>query len=99
MPNAYWIVLFEDQPEMETHRRQNREAHLTFLKDHENRIKIAGGMRPMPGAPYCGDMWIVKGCNFDDVIDIVQKDPFYNPEYRSFRIFSWGKSIDKPVTL
>jgi hypothetical protein len=44
-------------------------------------------------------MWIVKGCDFEDVIDIVQKDPYYNPEFRRFRIFSWGKSLDKPITL
>ncbi|GAA6207026.1 hypothetical protein NBRC116601_03190 [Cognatishimia sp. WU-CL00825] len=99
MPNAYWVVLFEDEPEMISHRREHRDAHHAFLQENENRIKIAGNMRPMPGAPYSGGMWIVKGCDFDDVIDIVQKDPLYNPQYRSFRIFSWSKSDDKLVTL
>ncbi|MDC0736794.1 YciI family protein [Cognatishimia sp. SS12] len=99
MPNAYWVVLFDDAPEMIAHRREFGAAHLEFLKRNENRIKIAGGMRPMPGAPFCGGMWIVKSCDFEEVVDIVQQDPYYNPKYRSFRILSWGKAIDKVVSL
>ncbi|MGH1465018.1 MAG: DUF6524 family protein [Cognatishimia sp.] len=60
---------------------------------------IASYIRSMSGEAFSGGVLIVKSCNLEDVLHFIQKDPLYDPQYRSFRIFSQRTPGGKGVTL
>lgn len=95
-----WAVIFDDTPAMLAVRGEREPAHFEYLEKHSATIKIAGGLRPAPGAPFVGGMWIVETETYDEVVELVVEDPYYVPEVRRFRIFAWGKAFeDKQVVL
>lgn len=96
---ARWIAVFEDTPAMLAYRKSHGNEHIAYLKDNDTRTSIGGGLRPVPDAPFVGGLWVVETDTPEEVVSLATEDPYFNPAHRSFRIFSWGKAIDKPVTL
>lgn len=94
-----WAVIFDDTPGMLPVRKARGGEHIAYLKKHADRILIGGGLRPVPDAPYMGGLWIVEPETYDEVVDLVLKDPYFCPEHRKFRILAWGKALDLEVTL
>ena len=94
-----WVVLFDDTPGMLVHRKKHGAAHIEYLEANAGKIKVGGGLRPSPDAPFCGGLWIVESDDYDEVVDLVLNDPYFSPEHRRFRIMAWGKAIDKPVMI
>lgn len=96
---ARWVVIFDDTEAMLAVRKEREPAHLQYLAAHSDKIRIAGGLRPLPGEPFVGGLWVVEADSRDDVRILVEQDPYYEPSCRQYRILTWGKAIDKPVTL
>ena len=94
-----WVVVFDDTPGMLVHRKKYGKKHIEYLTKNADKILIGGGLRPVPDAPFVGGIWIVEAAEYDDVIDLVLKDPYFCPEHRSFKIFFWGKAIEKEVVI
>lgn len=94
-----WAVIFEDTPGMLVHRKKFGKDHIEYLMANADKILVGGGLRPFPDAPFAGGLWIVETPEYDDVVELVLNDPYFNPDHRRFKIFAWGKAIDKPVTL
>lgn len=96
---ARWVVMFDDTPGMLEHRKQYGTDHIEYLKDHADEILVGGGLRITPDTPFVGGLWIVDATDYDRVVSLVLNDPYFNPDHRRFKIFSWGKAIDADVTL
>lgn len=95
-----WVVIFEDTPEMLNIRAQQhlRDAHVAYVKDHPE-LLIGGGLKSDPDADFCGAMWIVETDAKSDVEKLVANDPFYQSEFRTYEIFTWGKILEDQTTV
>lgn len=96
-----WAVIFEDTPDMMDIRADpaRRDAHVAYARAHP-KLLIGGGLRPGPEAAFCGALWIVEAGTRDEVVRLIENDPFYEPRHRRFEIFTWGKIVeDVDVTL
>ena len=90
-----WAVIFKDTEEMLGIRAQRdlRDGHVAYAKAHPE-LLIGGGLKPDADGDFCGALWIVEAASKADVIALVEQDPFYVPEYRSFEIYTWGKLLE-----
>lgn len=91
--------IFSDKPEMNNHRKLFGSDHLQYLSDHETEILIGGGLRNEPDGNYVGGMWILEVDSFERAKELVENDPYFVPELRSYELKIWGKAFDKPVVL
>lgn len=80
-------------------RAARQEAHFAFLRARRDKILIAGGLRPQPGAPFEGGLWIVEAESREAVMRIVAQDPSFDPSIRRVTIANWGRPFPEPVTL
>ena len=90
-----WAVIFKDKPEMLDIRAKKdlRDAHVAYAKEHPE-LLIGGGLKPSENEPFCGAMWIVETNTRDEVEKLIENDPFYYPDYRSYEIYTWGKILE-----
>jgi len=95
-----WIALFDDKPGMLAVRREREPLHLAYLRAHENEILIAGGLREAPDAGFVGGLWVLEVESRERAVELVESDPYFVPEYRSYRLLTWGKALaDKQAVL
>ncbi|EBA16265.1 hypothetical protein RSK20926_21105 [Roseobacter sp. SK209-2-6] len=90
-----WAVIFQDTPEMQRIRddRARRDAHVAYAKAHPE-LLIGGGLKPGPDGAFCGALWVVEAATREEVEALVQNDPFYEPAWRSYEIYTWGKILE-----
>ena len=88
-----WVAVFEDDASRADVRRDHEQAHLDYLATHADRIVIGGGLRPEPGAWYCGGLWVMEVADRAEAVRLVEDDPFFRHGLRaSYRLFTWGKA-------
>lgn len=97
---ARWVVIFDDKPEMLDVRKNLGSEHLDFLRANAAKILIGGGLRSGPGEPFVGGLWVVEADQCEEIVQLIESDPYYLPEFRTFRVLAWGKALeDKAVIL
>jgi uncharacterized protein len=92
---ARWVVLFEDHGEVLSKpiRARLSDAHLAFLVENDQHIKLAGGLSQDIGSWYSGGLWIVEAENRESISKITQRDPYFIAGLRkSWKIALWGKA-------
>jgi uncharacterized protein YciI len=95
-----WVVIFDDTPEMLGVRRKFGTQHLDYLRANLTKILIGGGLRTAPGEPFVGGLWVVEADGLDEVVKLVENDPYYHPQFRTFKVLTWGKALeDRAITL
>lgn len=94
-----WAVVFTDTPGMLAVRKEREARHLAYLRDHQDEIVLAGGCRPAPGEPFVGGLWVIETTSRDRAVELVENDPYFVPEFRSYRLTTWGKALDGDVVL
>ncbi|OYU09717.1 MAG: hypothetical protein CFE38_21055 [Comamonadaceae bacterium PBBC1] len=95
-----WVAIFQDDPGMLGVRKRHGQAHLNYLAENENEILIGGGLRSGPGEPFAGGLWVLEVVSRDRAVKLIENDPYYAPEVRSYRLFTWAKALeDKIVQL
>ena len=88
-----WIAFFEDLPDREWIRKEHASAHFDYLAAHQDRIKLAGGLREAPDAWYCGGLWILEVESRDEAVRLVEADPYFTLGLRKgYRLLVWGKA-------
>ncbi|WP_171181015.1 MULTISPECIES: YciI family protein [unclassified Ruegeria] len=95
-----WAVIFKDTEDMlqVRARRDLRDAHVAYAKAHPE-LLIGGGLKPDTDEDFCGALWVVEADSRADVVGLIEKDPFYVPQYRSFEIFTWGKLLEDQMAV
>lgn len=97
---ARWVCIFEDAPQMLDVRAERRALHHAYLKANEGRILIAGGLSREDGLPPDGGLWVMEAADREEAKRIVESDPYFVPEFRSYRLFVWNKALkDRTATL
>lgn len=99
MASMRYVALFEDTPAMMAVRAEREAAHLAYLRQHASEIRIAGGLREDVQGRFVGGMWVLEVSNRDRAVELIESDPYWVPEHRSYRLLLWGKAFDDPVTL
>ena len=95
-----WVAIFTDKPGMLDVRREREPAHLAYLRQHGDRIRIGGGLREVPGGPFIGGLWVIETETREEAVALIEADPYWVPECRSYRLLVWGKALgDIAVTL
>ena len=82
-----WTVTFQDAPEMTKIRvnKSRRMAHIAYVRAHPG-LQIGGPMAICPMQDFPGAIWTVEAETQSDVESMVEKDPFYNPSLRRYKI-------------
>lgn len=93
------VCIFADKPEMNEHRKIYGSDHLAYLKENQDEILIGGGLRDEPNGSYVGGMWVLEVESFQRAKELIESDPYYAPELRSYQLKVWGKAFDEPVVL
>ena len=95
-----FVVLFNDRPEAFAIREREMAAHLAYLKQHEQSVKVAGALRESPEYKPMGACWIVEAADKTAVKALVEADPFHEMGLRaSYRILHWSKAFDEPAMV
>ncbi|CZF86244.1 YciI family protein [Grimontia marina] len=93
------VAVFTDTPEMLEYRKQHGQAHLDFLRANQSEILVGGGLRDEEGGVYVGGLWIMEVASLARAKAIIEQDPYYVPEFRSYQLKVWGKAFDEYVII
>ena len=88
-----YIAMFEDTGPMAEVRRQIEPAHLGYLTQHRDEIKMAGGLRDVPGGAYVGGLWVFEVASRERAVALIEADPYFQVHPRPYRLHVWGKAL------
>ena len=88
-----YVMIFEDTSPMAEVRRQIEPAHLDDLAQHRDEIKMAGGLRDVPGGPYAGGLWVFEVASRERAAALIEADPYFQAHPRPYRLHVWGKAL------
>lgn len=95
-----WVAIFTDGPGMPEVRRDRAPAHFDYLRRNSDKVRISGGLRDVPDGPLVGGLWVIETETREEALALIEADPYWAPECRSFRLLVWGKALgDIAVTL
>jgi hypothetical protein len=95
-----FAVLFNDKPSHGELRTTHLDAHVRWVDAHKDRLLVAGSLRVEPGQTPRGALWIVQCDTRDEVIDLLQTDPFYTAGLRqSIEVLYWNKALPEHRAL
>jgi uncharacterized protein len=83
-----FVVIFEEGTEMVPVREAHEPAHLVYLEQHREEIRMAGGLRNQHGGPYVGGLWVFEVTSRERAVELIEQDP-----YGSTRLLAWGKAL------
>jgi uncharacterized protein len=95
-----FAVLFTDKPGHGELRAQHLEAHVRWVDQHKDVVRVAGSLRAEPGATPKGGLWIVEAPSKEAITTLMQTDPFYTAGLRqSVEILHWFKALPDKVLV
>lgn len=96
---ARWVCLFDDTPEMLAVRAERRTSHHAFLAENAGRILRAGALCPDGDGPPTGGLWVLNVASREEAVGLIERDPYFLPQLRSYRLFEWKWALDYPADL
>jgi uncharacterized protein YciI len=94
-----YVDLFEDDAPMAEVRARLEPAHLAFLEQHRAEIRMAGGLRNVPGGTYVGGLWVFEVATRERAEQLIAADPYQEPHPRRYRLLVWGKALPQHEVL
>jgi len=95
-----FAVIFTDKTDQGALRAQNLEAHIDWVADHPQEVLVAGSLREEPGSTPKGGLWIVDAVSKEEVMALMQTDPFYTCGLRqSVEVLHWSKALEGKVLV
>lgn len=89
-----FVVRFTDKPGLGTLRQQHLPAHIAWLAEHQDTVKVAGSLRSTPEDTPLGALWIVEAESKVAIHALFQSDPFWLCDLRqSVEILHWSKAF------
>lgn len=96
---SLFAVRFHDHAHQVSVRQAQMQAHLAWLDGHKEHILVAGSLRPDPGLPPVGGLWVVRADSRAEVQTLVETDPFWRHGLRaSCEILHWSKAFPDRAT-
>ncbi|MBC3869482.1 YciI family protein [Undibacterium oligocarboniphilum] len=94
-----FILIFHDHQDKLTVRQQHMAAHLDWLSQHQQSIRVAGSLRIEPEQAPLGACWIVEAAGKAAVNALIVTDPFWQHGLRaSVEILHWSKAFPDQST-
>ena len=94
-----FVAIFEEGSEMVPVRGTHELAHLTYLEQHREEIRMAGGLRNHLGGPYVGGLWVFEVESRERAVALIEQDPYYQAIPRKYRLLAWGKALPQHDVL
>jgi len=94
-----WVCVFDDAPEMLKVRAQRRTSHHAFLSENADRILRAGALCPDGGGAPTGGLWLLEVASREEAVRLIERDPYYEPQHRTYRLFEWKWALSYPVDV
>ena len=94
---ARWVAIFEDTEIMPQVRSQFEAEHFAYLDAHADNILLAGGLRPAPGEPFVGGLWVLEVADRDEAIRLILLDQYHRRGWRQYRLLAWGKAFEEQL--
>ena len=89
-----FILRFTDKPGLASVRQDHLSAHIEWLAEHQEVIKVAGSLRLDLETVPLGALWIVEAASKLEVESVFQSDPFWRNGLRqSVEILHWSKAF------
>ena len=89
----HWIVIFQDGREMLARREQHFSAHVAYLTSQPEIFVDGASLSEDEDSPPSGGIWIVQARNRTDIVRLIEGDPMYHPEHRTYQIFATNKRL------
>jgi uncharacterized protein YciI len=94
-----YVAIFDDDPPMAAVRERLEPAHLAFLAQHRDEIRMAGGLRYEPGGAYVGGLWVFEVASRERAEQLIAADPYQQVHPRRYRLLVWGKALPQHEVL
>lgn len=95
-----FAVLFTDKPGHGALRAEHLEAHVQWVAQHQDTVRVAGSLRVEPTAVPKGGLWIVEAPSRDAVMALMQTDPFWTCGLRQgVEVLHWNKALARQVLV
>lgn len=88
-----WIVVFTDIQDMSERREQLFPAHLEYLHARTEMFIDGCPLLADQNQVPSGGLWVLKARSRDEILELINGDPMFHPEYRAFQIYALGKPI------
>lgn len=89
-----FMVRFTDQLDRLDIRQAHISAHMAWLGEHADSIRIGGPLRETPDASPVGAMWLVEAASRAEMDALIASDPFWvNGLRASVEILEWRKAV------
>lgn len=90
----HWVVIFTDAPQMLERRKTHFEKHVAYLTSRTEIFLDGGSLAETEDSDPTGGIWIVRATDRDEILRLIEGDPMYSPELRSYKIFATGKRFN-----
>jgi uncharacterized protein YciI len=88
-----FAVIFTDKSGQAELRAKNLEAHIEWLEENKDVVRIGGSLRREISETPRGGLWIAEGESKLEIEEILKSDPFFIAGLReSYDILHWSKS-------
>lgn len=94
-----FVAIFEEGPDMLAVRNTHEAAHLAYLEQHRDEIRMAGGLRNEHGGAYVGGLWVFEVTSRERAVQLIEHDPFHRARPRTYRLLAWGKALPHDVLM
>ena len=89
----HWIVIFQDRPEMLARREQHFTAHVAYLTSRPEIFVDGASLSATESTPPSGGIWIVQARDRAAIVRLIEGDPMYHPQHRTYQIFATNKRL------
>ena len=89
----HWIVIFQDGSGMLAHREQHFSAHVAYLTSRLEIFVDGASLSKDENSPPSGGIWVVQARNRADIVRLIEADPMFHPELRTYQIFATNKRL------
>ena len=95
-----FAVIFTDKPGQGALRATHLQAHIAWVEEHQHTVLVAGSLRVQPQDVPRGGLWIVEADSREDVLALMQTDPFWTCGLRQgVEVLHWSKALEGKVLV
>ena len=91
-----FAVIFRDKPGQGELRAQLLAAHIAWLDEVRDIVRVGGSLRTEPGTVPIGGLWIVEAASKEEIETLMRGDPFFTGGLRAgWEILHWSKAFEQ----
>lgn len=95
-----FAVIFNDRPHQGALRAEYLQAHIDWVANHRDTVRVAGSLRDEPGQVPKGGLWIVEAESKEAIHQLMQTDPFWICGLRErVEVLHWSKALERQVLV